>query len=106
MKKEAILVSGIAVGLTMSFLGGCAELQQAENFVTSQQTQQTIATLQSGVTALICDVADASALALDIETQPGLAGQSIIGSDGKVYVVSSKVCTALGGSLAGQGKIP
>jgi hypothetical protein len=95
-----------ALALGAIGLSACAELQQAETFINSPQTQQAIATLKSGTTAFICAVANASALALAIEQQPGLAGQSTIGTDGKVYVTSAAVCTALGGTVAGQGAIP
>lgn len=98
--------SFIIVGLAMGLLAGCAELQQAETFINSPQAQQAVANLKSGATAFICAVANASALALAIEQQPGLAGQSIIGTDGKVYVTSATVCAALGGTVTGQGAIP
>jgi hypothetical protein len=103
MKKHVVL-AGLAMGA--SALAACAELQQAENFITSPQTRQSIAVLKSGAAAFICAVADASALAGAIEAQPGMAGQSMIGTDGKVYVTSAAVCTALGGQVSGQGVVP
>ena len=101
--KNAIAIAG-ACFLFASGLAGCAEIQQAESFITSPSTQASIAVLKSGATALICGVANASALASIIETQ--YAGQSIIGTDQKVYVTSATVCTALGGTPAGTGVIP
>ena len=94
----------VAAALAAASLAGCAELQQAENFITSPQTQQTVASLKSGAEALDCAIANASDLAYTIETQ--YAGQSIIGTDGKVYVTSAAVCKALGGTAAGLGTIP
>lgn len=85
-------------------LAGCAELQQAESFLASPQTQTSIAVLESGAEALVCAVASASALAYTIETH--FAGQSVIGTDGKIYVTSAAVCTALGGTVSGAGTIP
>jgi hypothetical protein len=101
MNKIAVLA---ALAFGAASLAGCAELQQAEAFLTSPQTQASIAVLKSGATALICAVANASALASVIETQ--YAGQSIIGTDKKVYVTSADVCGALGGTVAGTGVIP
>ncbi len=102
MKTSAL---ALAAALALSAgLGGCADLQQAESFITSPQTQATLAGLKSGATALICAVANASALASVIEAN--YAGQSIIGTDQKVYVTSATVCTALGGTVAGTGIIP
>jgi hypothetical protein len=101
MKKIA-LIAAFALGAAP--LAGCAELQNAEAFLTSPQTQASIAVLKSGATALICAVANASALASVIETQ--YADQSIIGTDKKVYVTSADVCAALGGTVAGAGVIP
>jgi hypothetical protein len=103
MKRICCLVA-LAVGAAS--LGACAELQQAENFITSPQTQQSIAVLKSGAAAFICAVADASAVAGAIDAQPGMADQSMIGTDGKVYVTSAAVCTALGGQVSGQGVVP
>jgi hypothetical protein len=103
MKRFAFLA---ALSLSAAALAGCAELQQAENFINAPATQLTVANLESGATALVCAVANASALAGVIEATPGLAGQSIIGTDGKVYVVSATVCAALGGIVAGRGTIP
>jgi hypothetical protein len=103
MKKLARLA---VLAWAVSALAACTQLQQAENFITSSQTQQSIAVLKSGVAAFICAVANASALAGAIESQPGMAGQSMIGTDGKVYVTSATVCAALGGTVAGQGVVP
>jgi ABC-type uncharacterized transport system auxiliary subunit len=100
--KNLARLAALAFGAAS--LAGCAELQQAESFITSPQTQSTIAVLKSGARALICAVANASALASVIETQ--YAGQSIIGTDQKVYVTSATVCASLGGTLAGTGTIP
>lgn len=100
--KKFILAA--ATALSAAFLAGCAELQQAENFINSASTQQSVVTLELGAKALVCAIANVSALAYTIETQ--YAGQSIIGTDGKVYVTSAAICTALGGTAAGTGTIP
>jgi hypothetical protein len=105
MKKLALLAS---LGIGTALLAGCASvesgLQSAVNFINAPATQQAEAELKSGADALVCAVADASGLAETIEQK--YAGQSVIGTDGKVYVISATVCTALGGTVAGQGVIP
>ena len=99
-----------AGALALAFgLGGCADFDQAINnaiaFIDAPATQQAIGTLKSGVTAFTCAVADASAVAKQIEEGVG-AGQSLIGTDGKVYVASATVCAALGGTLGPSAVIP
>jgi hypothetical protein len=104
---QHLLLAG-AAALAVS-LGGCAEFDNAINdavaFIDAPKTQQAISSLKSGATAFTCAVADASALASEIESGVG-AGQSMIGTDGKVYVASEAVCTALGGSLGPAAVIP
>jgi hypothetical protein len=90
-------------------LAGCAGFDETVNkavsWIDAPATQQAISSLKSGVTAFTCAVADVSAVAQQIEAGVG-AGQSIIGTDGKVYVGSSTVCAALGGTLGPQAVIP
>ena len=92
-----------------SCLGGCAEFDQAIDnavaWIDAPATQQAIGSLKSGVTAFTCAVADASAVAQQIEAGVG-AGQSLIGTDGKVYVASAAVCSALGGTLGPKAVVP
>ena len=104
--KHLLLAGAIALAFS---LGGCAEFDAAINnavaFIDAPKTQQAISSLQSGATALTCPVADVSAIAGEIESGVG-AGQSIIGADGKVYVASATVCTALGGTVGPAAVIP
>jgi hypothetical protein len=90
-------------------LAGCADFDETVNkavaWIDAPGTQQAISSLKSGVTAFTCAVANVSAVAQQIETGVG-AGQSIIGTDGKVYVASSGVCVALGGTLGPTAVIP
>ncbi len=91
------------------YLAGCAgfdeTMNKAVSWIDAPATQQAISSLKSGVTAFTCAVADASAVAQQIEAGVG-AGQSIIGADGKVYVGSSTVCAALCGTLGPLAVIP
>jgi hypothetical protein len=102
------LVLAGAISLA-ALLGGCAEFDNAVNdavaFIDAPKTQQALSSLKSGATAFTCAVADASAIAGEIESGVG-AGQSMIGTDGKVYVSSATVCAALGGSLGPAAVIP
>jgi hypothetical protein len=90
-------------------LAGCAAFDDAVNsavaWIDAPATQQAIGSLKSGVTALTCAVADVSAVAQQIEQGVG-AGQSLIGTDGKVYVASAQVCATLGGTAGPTAVIP
>ncbi len=104
--KYAIYAGVLALAL---YLAGCAgfdeTMNKAVSWIDAPATQQAIASLKSGVTAFTCAVANVSAVAQQIEAGAG-AGQSIIGTDGKVYVGSSTVCAALGGTLGPLAVIP
>jgi hypothetical protein len=98
MKKFYYLA---AATLSVGVLAGCSELQQAEEFLTSSQTQQSIATLEQVSTLFVCDIADASAVAAQIESAVN-AGQALQSTNGKVYVTASILCQSLGGVVAGS----
>jgi hypothetical protein len=104
--KYSVLAGALALAFC---LAGCAEFDDSVNkavaWIDAPATQRAINSLKSGVTAFTCAVANVSAVAQQIEAGVG-AGQSIIGTDGKVYVASSAVCAALGGTLGPQAVIP
>jgi hypothetical protein len=107
MKMKHAIYAGV---LVLAFcLAGCADfdetLNKAVSWIDAPATQQAIGSLKSGVTAFTCAIANVSAVAQQIEAGVG-AGQSIIGTDGKVYVGSSTVCAALGGTLGQLAVIP
>ncbi len=102
MRKMAfafILTMGLASGLC-----GCAEIDQAESFLTSPKTVQAVATLKAGASAFVCSVANAALVAQQIESAIN-AGKSIQGTDGKLYVSSAIVCSSLGGTVTGSGVV-
>jgi hypothetical protein len=98
MRKPNCLV---AVIVSAGVLAGCSELQQAEEFLTSPQTQQSIATLEQVSSLFVCDIADASAVAAQIESAVN-AGHALQDANGKVYVTASIFCQSLGGVVAGS----
>lgn len=104
--KRAFCASAMALALC---LGGCAAFDDAVNsavaWIDAPATQQAIGSLKSGVTALTCAVANVSAVAQQIEQGVG-AGQSLIGTDGKVYVASAAACKAFGGMVGPTAVIP
>jgi hypothetical protein len=104
--KHLLFAGAIALAAT---LGACAEFDNAINdavaWIDAPKTQQALSSLKSGATAFTCAVADVSAIASEIESGVG-AGQSMIGTDGKVYVASSTVCTALGGTVGPATVVP
>jgi|GEM_PF-2454619 len=87
-----------------SCLGGCTEIDQAETFLTSPKTVQAVATLKAGASAFVCSVANAALVAQQIESAIN-AGQSVQGTDGKLYVSSAIVCSSLGGTVTGTGVV-
>jgi hypothetical protein len=102
MKNTAfalVLIGGTALGLA-----GCAEIEKAEDFLTNPKTVQAVATLKAGASAFICSVADAALVAQQVEAAIQ-AGQSVQGTDGKLYVSSAIVCASLGGTVTGSGVV-
>jgi hypothetical protein len=104
--KHLLLAGALALA---AMLGGCAEFDDVINsavaFIDAPKTQQAISSLKSGATAFTCAAADVSVIAGEIEAGVG-AGQSMIGTDGKVYVASATVCAALGGTVGPAVVIP
>ncbi len=104
--KHLLLAGAMALASTLC---GCAEFDNAIDgavaFIDAPKTQQALSSLKSGATAFTCAVADVSAVAAQIESGAG-AGQSMIGTDGKVYVASATVCAALGGAIGPTAVIP
>jgi hypothetical protein len=102
MKKSAFilaLTAFVALGLA-----GCAEVEKVEDFLTNPQTVQAVATLKAGASAFVCSVADAALVAQQVEAAVA-AGQSVQGTDGKLYVSSAIVCSSLGGTVTGTGVV-
>lgn len=104
--KHLLLAGAVALA---SSLCGCAEFDNAVNnavaWIDAPNTQQALGSLKSGATAFTCTVADVSAVAAEIESGVG-AGQSVIGTDGKVYAASATVCAALGGNVGPMAVVP
>ncbi len=96
----------LALALCLAACGGFDKaINNAVAWIDAPATQQAIGSLRSGVIAFTCAVADASAVAKEIEFGVG-AGQSLIGTDGKVYVASAAACAAVGGTLGPQAVVP
>ncbi len=85
-------------------LAGCAEVEKVEDFLTNPKTVQAVATLKAGASALVCSVADAALVAQQVEAAIA-AGESVQGTDGKLYVSSSIICASLGGTVTGTGVV-
>ncbi len=96
-------VLAIAGALALA-LSGCAEFDRLTATLSSPQTTQAVANLQSGARALICALSNASAVAAQVEAAME-AGQAVIGPTGKVYVASAIVCASLGGTVAETGVV-
>lgn len=117
MKKLAAFAAAGSLALALS---GCSSLSSGiANFgnsvagainnvstaASSPAATQAAANLKAGMTALVCYVGDVSALTNQIATQIG-AGHALIMDSANVYVISANTCTALGGSVVGNGTIP
>lgn len=95
----SVMIASAALGL-----GGCAEVEKLEDFLTNPKTVQAVAALRAGASAFVCSVADAALVAQQVEAAIA-AGQSVQGTDGKLYVSSSIVCASLGGTVTGTGVV-
>ncbi len=85
-------------------LPAAREFDKFETWATSSQGQATVAALKVGSQAIVCDIAAGAALAGSIESSIS-AGQSVQGTDGKIYTVSAQVCQAMGGAPSGTGVV-
>ncbi len=93
--KTLALVSAASLSLA---LGGCAEIQKATNYLAAPTTTQAAQNLKTLATAFDCGlVVTGAQLAQNIAALVN-AGQSAIGTTGKVYAVSQAICTALQGT--------
>ncbi len=102
MRKTAFAFA--CLGAAAIGLSGCAEFDKFETWVASSQGQATVAALKTGSQAIVCDIAAGAALAGNIEASIN-AGQSVQGTDGKIYTVSVQVCQAMGGAPSGTAVV-
>lgn len=92
MKRIAALV---ILGLS---LAGCAQLQQAGNWLASPQAALALANARGWAQVATCQISNLAAVASKIE-QAVNANQTALDTTGQVYTVSSIVCQSLGGSV-------
>ena len=99
----------ILILLAMMTLSGCAQIangiNQVNGALTSPAANQAIANLKVGSQALLCALANASAIAGPLETAVN-SGQAAVKDTQDVYVVSATLCAALGGSVIATVTIP
>lgn len=96
MCGKRILIIGAACGASLA-LAACAQLQEAEDFLTSPETAASIAVLDHVSTVIICDISKVAKVAGKVEQAAG-ADASWIGTTGKVAAGSATVCKAIGGT--------
>lgn len=104
MNGKRILIIGAACGASFA-LAACAQLQEAEDFITSPETAQTVAVLTQVSDVIICDISKVAKVAGKVEQAAG-ADASWIGTTGKVAAGSATVCKALGGVAGATVKAP
>lgn len=110
MSRNLIVIAPVALAIA---LAGCSSVTTAVNDInaftgalSSPSANQAAANLKAGAEALVCQVADVSALAGEIEKQ-GLGSKVLVKDTTDLYTASSAVCAALGGSaLPGTVTVP
>ena len=102
MSRKLIIIGPVALAIAMA---GCSSITTAVNDInalagalSSPSATQAALNLKAGAEALVCQVADVSALAGQIEKQ-GLGSTVLVKDTTDLYVLSAPVCTALGGSV-------
>jgi len=106
---KTVLAAGAAACFALG-LAGCAEVEglfstnAATNATSEAQLATQAASLAKGATALVCQIANAANVAAQVEAAIN-AGQSVQGTDGKLYTASTIVCASLGGKVTGTGVV-
>ena len=99
----------ILILLAMMTLSGCAQIANGINQInaalTSPAANQAVANLKAGSQALLCGVANVSAVAGSVEAAVR-SGQAIVRDTQDIYVVSGTLCYALGGSIIAAVTVP
>lgn len=91
MKRSIAVVAAFA-------LSGCSTMEKIEANLASPTTTQAAANLKTLATAFDCGVVVSSAQLSQTIAQLVNAGQSAIGTTGKVYAVSVAICNTLQGA--------
>lgn len=109
MKIIAAFAATVALGF-----GGCSQavdylqtnvINPTAKMINDPNTQLVFKTGERGVQYAACVVSAGSALAGKLEQDAG-AGMSTVGTNGKIYAVSSDVCSGLGAVFQGMTTVP
>jgi len=95
MKKLAAMSLALA-------LAGCAQTQQAADWLASDRAQKAAANLKALAVAIDCGLVVSGAAVSQEIARVVDAGRAAIDRTGKVYAVSLAVCEVLGGSAANR----
>lgn len=98
MKKIALLA------VTILSLAGCAQVLAIRDELADPKTVQALAVAKGWSQIVACSVNNAASIAGQIESAVN-AGNAVQGTTGKVYTVSSIVCSALGGTPGATTKV-
>lgn len=97
------------IAVAMMTLSGCAQIANGINQInaalTSPAADKAVANLKAGSQALLCGVANVSAVAGSVEAAVR-SGQAIVRDTQDIYVVSGTLCYALGGSIIAAVTVP
>lgn len=91
----------IAVSVAL-WIAGCAQAQQATDWLASERTRQAASNLKSLAMAFDCGLVVSGAALSRTVAQIVEAGDGAIGAAGKVYAVSAAICESLGGAPSAQ----
>ena len=90
----------------MSFFSSLGSFfTNVRDWFASPATTAAVQNIEVVAEALICEIGSAAALSATIMQQVG-AGQSTLGTTNKIYVASSTICSAMGGTVVGTASAP
>ena len=98
MRKLVILAVAILP------LAGCAQVIAARDFLSDPKTVEATAVAKGWSQIVACSVNNAASIAGQIESAVN-AGKAVQDTTGRVYTVSSIVCSALGGTPGATTKV-
>lgn len=101
--------------LVAASLAGCAQVEKARDFISDPKTQAAIATVEKGAVIVLCDTSRIAgltsnliaAVSVDANGKPISQGAATrVTKSAFVATVSDKVCTGIGGLVAGTATAP
>ena len=106
MFKKLTLAAACALALSgCNTAGVVSDINAVSGALTSPQSQQALANLKAGSTAIICGVASVAQLGSKLSI-PGHNGQVLIADAQTLYTDTAATCAFLGGTPGALGTVP